>query len=479
MSSPSASRRLALAVLCTGMLMIILDGSIVTVALPSIQRDLHFTPADLTWTVNAYMIAFGGLLLLAGRFGDLFGRRRMFVSGLALFTAASLLCGLSPDQAVLIGARFLQGAGAAMTASVSLGMVVMLFPEPVERGKALGAFAFTGAAGASIGQVLGGELTQALNWHWIFLINLPIGIAAIAAALRTLTPDEPAAGTRRPRADLLGAVLVTAGLMLVVYTIVETDRYGWESGRTAGSGVLALALLAAFVLRQARIAEPLLPLRIFRSRNVAGANLIQLLAIAGMFGFQVMIALYMQQVLGYGAEEAGLALLPAALAIAGVSLGLSAGLIARFGHKSVLLAGLVMLMAAMALLTRLPVHAGYAADLLPSMLLISGGGLVLPALTGLGMASASPSDAGVVSGVFNTAQQVGGALGVAVLSTLAASRTGSHRDAASLTSGFHVAFATSTVLLATAAVIALVVLGPGRKATASETAQLAEPVTAP
>ncbi len=457
----SRSRRLALAVLCAAMLMVILDGSIVTVALPVIQRSLRFSPANLTWVVNAYLIAFGGLLLLAGRLGDLAGRKRTFIAGLALFTAASLLCGVSTGQQMLIAARFAQGIGGAAASAVSLGMIVTLFPEPRERGTAIGAFSFVGAAGASIGQVLGGILTQALGWHWIFFINLPIGAAAMVLAARVLEPDHGPG--LRTGADALGALLVTAGLMLGVYTIVETGRYGWGSAHTIGYAAVAGALLAAFVARQAIAARPLLPLRIFRSRNVSGANLVQVLAISAMFGFQILIALYLEQVLGYGAAATGLAMLPAAVMIGVVSLGFSARLNARFGERRMLLTGLALLAAALGLLTRLPVTGGYAVYLLPTRLLVGGGGLVLPAMTGLGMSAASPSDAGVVSGLFNTTQQVGGALGVAVLSTLAAARTkglvADGRSAASaLTGGYHLAFGIGASLVIAAFVIAFTVL---------------------
>ncbi|MEU4094919.1 DHA2 family efflux MFS transporter permease subunit [Streptomyces sp. NPDC026673] len=462
-SPGTRSRGPALAVLCAGMLMIILDGSIVTVALPAIQRDLRFSPADLTWTVNAYMIAFGGLLLLAGRLGDLLGRKRIFVAGLTVFTAASLLCGVATDQAVLIGARFLQGVGGAMTSAVSLGLIVTLFPEPRERGRAIGAFSFVGAAGASIGQVLGGVLTQAANWHWIFFINLPIGLAAALLAVRVLAPDParpPARG-----ADALGALLVTGGLMTGVYTIVQTGAHGWASAYTLGLAALSVALLGAFVIRQAMTASPLLPLRMFRSRDVSGANAVQVLMVSALFGFQILMALYLQNVRGYGAAATGLAMLPAALSIGTVSLAFSARLNARFGERRVLLTGLALLVAALGLLTRLPVHAGYAADLLPTMLLAGGFGLAVSALTVLGMSGAGPKDAGVASGLFNTTQQVGGALGVAVLSTLAGSRTQSllddgHGTASALTGGFRLAFGTGAALLAVAFVLAAVVLRP-------------------
>jgi EmrB/QacA subfamily drug resistance transporter len=449
------------------MLMIILDGSIVTVALPAIQRDLELSPASLTWIVNSYLIAFGGLLLLAGRLGDLLGRKRMFVAGLAVFTVASLLCGISTSQDMLIAMRFVQGAGGAMASAVSLGMIVTNFPEPRERATAIGAFSFVGAAGASIGSVLGGILTQAVSWHWIFFINLPIGAAAALLAVRVLEPDEGLG--LRAGADALGAVLVTAGLMLGVYTIVETSRYGWTSARTLGLAAITVVLLAGFVVRQATAAAPLLPLRTFRSRNVSGANVVQVLMVSALFGFQILIALYLQNVSGYGAAETGLAMLPAAVTIAVVSLGFSARLIGRFGERRVLLAGIALLVPALGLLIRLPAHAGYVVDLLPTMILAGGFGLAIAALTALGMSGAGPGDAGVVSGLFNTTQQIGGALGVAVLSTFAASRTrslaaGGHDRASALAGGFHVAFGIATGLLVVAFVLAVTVLRQPRTA---------------
>ncbi|GAB3966322.1 MFS transporter [Actinoallomurus acanthiterrae] len=480
-SSPVRSRTAALVALCAGTLMIILDGSIVTVALPAIQRDLRFSPANLTWTVNAYMIAFGGLLLLAGRLGDLIGRKRVFVTGLVLFTAASLLCGLATGQEMLIAARFLQGIGGALTSAVSLGMIVTLFPEPRERGTAIGAFSFVGAAGASIGQVLGGVLTEAINWHWIFFINLPIGVATLLLAIRVLPGDRGlgfAAG-----ADAIGALLVTAGLMLTVYTIVQTSHHGWAAPSTLVLGAISVALLAAFVLRQATAAAPLLPLRMFRSRNVSGANVIQVLMVSALFGFQILIALYLQNVQGYGALATGLALLPAAGTIAAVSLLLSARLIARFGERTVLLTGLALLVAGIGLLTRLPVHADYVVDLLPTMLLAGGFGLAISALTALGMSGARPDDAGVASGLFSTTQQVGGALGVAVLSTLAAAHTTrlathGHDRASALTGGFQLAFGIGAGLLAVAFILALTVLRRHGTTTTGDVPAVDAPVTA-
>lgn len=455
------SRWTALAVLSTGMLMTVLDGSIVTVAMPAIQNDLGFTPVGLSWVVNAYLIAFGSLLLLAGRLGDLIGRKRMFLAGTAVFTAASLLAGLAGSPALLIAARFLQGVGSAMASSGSLGILVTLFTGTRDRTRAIAVFSFTGAAGASLGQVLGGVLTDALDWHWIFFINLPIGIAALLAALPAL-PSDRGLGLRAG-ADALGAVLVTAGLMTGIYAVVTVETYGWTSAHTLGLGGLSLALLTAFTVRQATARVPLMPLRILRSRTVVGANLVQMLMVAALFSFQILLALYLQRVQGYGAAETGLAMLPAALSIGAVSLGVSARMNARFGERAVLLAGLGLLTAGLGLLTRLPVHADYVADLLPVVLLASGFGLALPALTALGMSGADERDAGLASGLFNTTQQIGMALGVAVLSTLAASRTGSltaagRTPAASLTGGYHLAFALGATLLLTAGAVTATLL---------------------
>ncbi|MFD1545577.1 DHA2 family efflux MFS transporter permease subunit [Nonomuraea guangzhouensis] len=461
MSFTTPSRWLALAVLSAAMLMTVLDGSIVTVAMPAIQRDLGFSPAGLSWIVNAYGIAFGGLLLLAGRLGDLIGRKTMFLAGNAVFTAASLLAGAATGPGMLIGARFLQGVGSAMASAVVLGILVTLFTVPRERAKAIGVFSFTGAAGAAIGQVLGGVITDALSWHWIFFINLPIGLATIGLAIWAL-PGERGAGLAAG-ADVLGAALVTGGLMLGIYTVVKIEEYGWLAAHTLGLGAVSLALLAAFVVRQATAGTPLMPLRIFHSRNVSGANLVQMLALSAMFSFQIIVALFMQKVLGYTALETGLAMLPAAVAIGGISLFVSARLNTRFGERPVLLVGLALLLGAMGWLTRVPVTADYVTDLLPVMLLIAGGGLVLPALTTLGMSGAKADDAGLASGLFNTTQQVGMAIGVAVLSTLAASRTeellsAGQSQAVALTGGYTVAFTISAALLVAAFIVALTVL---------------------
>ncbi|MFG1926520.1 MFS transporter [Cryptosporangium sp. NPDC048952] len=455
------SRWIALGVIATGLLMSVLDGSIVTVAMPAIQDDLELSPAGLSWVVNAYLIAFGSFLLLAGRLGDLIGRKRMFLAGSTVFTLASLLAGAATGPEILIVARFLQGIGSAMSAAVSLGILVTLFTEAKERSVAIAVFSFTGAAGASIGQVVGGVLTDALSWHWIFFINLPIGIAAIALAIPAL-PDDRGIGLEAG-ADVVGAVLVTGGLMAGISAVVT---------KTPLVGVGGLALLIGFVVRQATAKTPLMPLRIFMTRSVSVANGVQVLMVAALFSFQILFALYLQNVQGYGAAETGLAMLPAALTIGAVSLGVAARLNARFGERAVLLAGILLLIAMLALLTRVPVRADYVTDLLPLMFLAGGFGLALPALTSLGMSGAKADDAGLASGLFNTTQQIGMALGVAVLSTLAAARTESMLDegrAVALTSGYHAAFAVGTALLVAAFVLAFLLLRQQREAQAEVT----------
>ena len=416
------SRWLALVVLCAGMLMIILDQTIVNVALPTIQSDLGFSQSSLAWVVNAYLIALGGLLLLAGRIGDLIGRKRIFLAGLAVFTLASLLCGAAQSEEMLIGARFVQGIGAAMTSAVILGMIVTMFPEPREQAMAIGIYSFVASAGASIGLLAGGLITQAINWHWIFFVNLPIGIAAAVLALRLLEAD-PGVGLREG-ADVAGAALVTAALMLGVYTIVGTVDHGWVSAHTLGFGAVAAVLLAGFVARQATASRPLVPLRIFRSRNVSGANIVQALMVAGMFGMFFLGTLYLQRVLHYDAVQTGAAFLPVSVGIGVLSLGFSARLITRLGARAVLLPGLALLVAGLVLLTGAPVGGDYVTDLLPAMVLLGvGAGIAFPALVTLAMSGATASDSGLASGLVNTTQQVGGALGLAVLATLSTSRT--------------------------------------------------------
>ncbi|MFC8096880.1 MFS transporter [Streptomyces sp. NPDC057301] len=454
------SRWAALVVLCAGTLMTILDGNIVTVAMPAVQTDLGFSGPGLAWVVNAYLIPFGGLLLLAGRLGDLVGRKQMFTAGLAVFTAASVLCGVATEQGVLIAARALQGVGGAMTSAVVLGMLVALFPEPREQARAIAVFSAVGAAGGALGTFLGGALTEALNWHWIFLINLPIGIVAMLAALRVLEPDR-GAGLGKG-ADYPGAALVTGALMLTVYVIVGAgDR---DLTATWLLAALALALFVAFTLRQARAARPLLRLRLFGSRLLSGANAVQILMIATMYGFQFIGALYLQRVLGYGELLTGTAFLPAPIAIGVLMLGLSARTVDRYGAYRVLLAGLVLIVAGMALLSRAPVDGSYLTDVLPPLLLLAAGfAAAMPALTGIAMAGAREEDAGLASGLFNTTQVVGGSLGLAVLSVLAASRTDGLRErgtelVAATAAGYQLAFQVGTLIAFGALILAAVVL---------------------
>ncbi|HEY2652193.1 MAG TPA: DHA2 family efflux MFS transporter permease subunit [Solirubrobacteraceae bacterium] len=451
-------RWIALIVLCAGFLMIILDQTIVNVALPTIQHDLRFTQSNLAWVINAYLIAFGGLLLLAGRLGDLIGRRRIFLVGLAVFTSASLLCGIAQSQAMLIGARFAQGIGGAMTAAVILGMIVTMFPKPAERAKAIGVYSFVAAAGGALGLLLGGVLTQTLNWHWIFFVNVPIGIATGLLATRLL-PSERGIGLRHG-ADAPGAVLLVGALMLAVYTIVEASRYSWGSAHTLGFGAVAVVLLAGFVVRQLTARNPLIPLRVFRSRTVTVANLTQALMVAGIFGMFFLGALYLQRVLGYDAIEVGLAFLPVALGIAGFSLRFTPQLMMRFGSKRTLLVGLVLVAGGLILFRRAPINASYVRDLLPVMVLLgAGAGLVFPSLMTLAMSAATPEDSGLASGLVNTSQQVGGALGLAVLATLSTTRTNALHGrgastASALTGGYHLAFTIGAALLIAAVVLA-------------------------
>jgi EmrB/QacA subfamily drug resistance transporter len=449
----------ALYVLCVGMLMIVLDATIVNVALPSIQDDLGFSQSDLAWVVNAYLIAFGGLLLLAGRIGDLIGQRRIFMVGLTIFTAASLLCAVAQSQELLIGARFVQGVGGALTSAVILGMIVTMFPEPGEQAKAIGVYTFVAVAGGSIGLIVGGVLTEVINWHWIFFVNLPIGVATGVAALR-LVPSREGVGLRQG-ADIPGAALLTAGLMLGVYTILEVEQQGWGSAQTLGLGGVAIALLAAFLARQATARNPLMPLRLFRSRNVTGANVVQALLVVGMFGSFFLGALYMQRILGYDPLQVGLAYLPATLVMGTMSFRFSARLNMRYGPKATLIPSMVAIGAGLLLFARTPVEATYVVDLLPPMVLMGlGAGLGFPSLMTLAMSGATPEDSGLASGLVNTSVQVGGAIGLAVLATLSTDRTESLLDegeslANALNSGYHLAYLVGTALIGVAIVIAL------------------------
>jgi EmrB/QacA subfamily drug resistance transporter len=466
------NRWITLLVLCTGMLMVVLDATVVNVALPSIQRDLGFTQSSLAWVVNAYLIAFGGLLLLAGRLGDLISRRGIFLAGLGVFTVASVACGLAASQEMLVAARFVQGVGGAMASAVILGMIVTMFPEPGEQARAIGVFSFVASAGGSIGLLAGGVITQSISWHWIFFVNAPIGIATAIAAVRLLERDRGAGfgqGT-----DIAGAALVTSALMLTVYTIVKpAAEDGWGAGKTLAYGAVALVLLVAFVAREATARNPLIPLRIFRSRNVAGANAIQALAVAGMFGMFFMGALYLQRVLGYDPLQIGLAFLPTTLVMGTLSLRYSERIITRVGARRALLSGLPLIALGLLLFMRAPVDGSYVEHVLPVMLLLGTGiAVAFPSLMTLAMSGATQSDAGLASGLVNTTVQVGGALGLAVLATLAAGRTddlraGGASTAEALNGGFHLAYGVAAGLVIVAIGVALTVLRPERAAAAA------------
>ena len=464
------TRWMALYVLCIGVLMIVLDATIVNVALPSIQQDLGFSQSNLAWVVNAYLIAFGGLLLLAGRLGDLIGRRRVFLIGVAIFSAASLLCATAQSQEVLIGARFIQGAGGALTSAVVLGMIVTMFPEPREQAKAIGVYGFVASAGGSIGLLAGGVLTDLINWHWIFFVNIPVGVATAFFALRLIEPGE-SLGLRHG-ADTPGAALLTGGLMLGVYTILQVEQQGWGSARTLTLGAVAVAAIVAFLVRQARIENPLMPLRLFRSRNVSGANTVQALLVVGMFGMFFLGALYLQQVLGYDALQVGLAFLPSTIVMGAMSLRFSGPLAERFGMRNTVLASIGFIGAGMLLFARTPVDGNYFADVLPAMILVgAGAGLGFPGLMTFAMMGVSPQDAGLASGLVNTSVQVGGAVGLAVLATLATERTGElvaggAAHAAALNSGFHLAYLIGAGVLAIAVIVALGTLRVPRAAQA-------------
>ena len=468
-ASTDRQRRLALYVLCAGVLMIVLDVTVVNVALPSIQNELDFSQAGLAWVVNAYLISFGGLLLLAGRLGDLISRRGVFLVGLAIFTAASLFCGIAQTQEMLIGGRFVQGVGGAMVMAVVLGMIVTMFPEPREQAKAIGVYAFVASAGGSIGLIAGGVLTQAINWHWIFFINIPIGIGTAVMTRRLVERDEGIGFGQG--ADVLGAALITASLMLGVYTIVEPAAdLGWGAGRTIALSAGSFALLIAFLVREATTANPLVPLRIFRSRNVSGANVVQALTVAGMFAMFFLGVLYLQEVLGYDALQTGLAFLPTTIVMGTLSVRYSERLIMRFGARTTLIPGLILIGLGLALFARVPVDGEYVRDILPAGVLLGAGvGTAFPTLMTLAMSGATQSDAGLASGLVNTTAQVGAAIGLAVLATLSETRTenllaeGEDRLAA-LTGGYHVGFIVGAALVGIAIVVAVTVLREARPA---------------
>jgi EmrB/QacA subfamily drug resistance transporter len=458
------SRWLALYVLCAGALMIVLDATIVNVALPSIQEDLEFSQTNLAWVVNAYLIPFGGLMLLSGRLGDLIGQRRIFLIGLGVFTVASLLCAVAQNQEMLIAARFIQGAGGALTAAVILGMIVTMFPEPKEQAKAIGVYGFVASAGGSIGLLAGGVLTDLISWHWIFFINLPVGIATAFFAMR-LVPDIDGIGFSKG-ADIPGATLLTGGVMLGVYAILGVSEDGWISGRVLGLGAIAAAAVAVFVFRQSRIKHALMPLRLFRARNIVGANVVMAFLVAGMFSMFFLGALYMQQILGYEPFEVGLAFLPSTILMGLMSLGFAQKLNMRFGPRNVLMASLVFIGAGLLLFARTPVDANFAIDIVPPLVLFGfGAGMGFPSLMMLSMSGARPEDSGLASGLINTTSQVGGAIGLAVLATLSTDRTESlvadgESLASALNSGYHLAYLIGAGLILAALVTALAVLKP-------------------
>jgi EmrB/QacA subfamily drug resistance transporter len=465
----------ALIVLCLGELMIVLDTTIVNVALPSIREDLAFTETSLVWVVNAYMLTYGGFLLLGGRLGDLYGQRRLFLLGIVLFTLASLACGVSTSQGLLVVARAVQGLGGAVVSAIALSLIMNLFSEPVDRAKAMGIFGFVCAGGGSIGVLLGGLLTSALNWHWIFLVNLPIGAAVYALSVVLLR--ETRAPSAAARLDVGGAVTVTASLMLAVYAVVNGNEAGWTSMQTLVLLGGAAVLLTLFLAIEARVRDPLMPLRLFRLRNVATVNVVGILWSAAMFAWFFVSALYLQLVLGYSAMQVGLAFLPANLIMAAFSLGLSAKMVMRFGIRVSLAAGLALTAAGLALFALAPVDGSFASHVLPGMALLGiGCGMAMNPVLLAAMSDVPQSESGLASGVVNTAFMMGGALGLAVLASLADARTDKllalgANSIAALNGGYHLAFAVGAIFAAAAALLGAALLRPGEQVGARQGAQ--------
>jgi len=453
----SRRRWLALLVLCLGDLMIVLDVTIVGVALPSIRTDLGFTESSLAWVVNAYLIVFGGFLLLGGRLGDLFGHRRLFLAGISLFTLASLACGLATSQGMLVGARAVQGLGGAIVSAVALSLMMMLFTEPAERAKAMGIFGFVASGGGSIGVLLGGILTDVLSWHWIFLVNVPIGVAVVALSLR-LIPSERAEAVAQ-RLDLAGAVTVTVSLMLAVFAIVNGNEVGWVTPRTLGLLTIAAALFGLFLAIEAKISSPLMPLGLFRLRNLSVANIVGVLWAAAMFAWFFLSALYLQLVLGYSPLEVGLGFLPGNIIMGVLSVAVSARLVMRFGVRIPLAAGLGVAGVGLLLFARAPVDGNYVVDVLPSMILLGfGAGIAFNPVLFAAMSDVQPTEAGLASGIVNTAFMMGGALGLAVLASVAAQRTDTlladgSDELSALTGGYHVAFLLGAIFAFAAAAV--------------------------
>ena len=450
------TRWLALIVLCLGDLMIVLDTTIVNVALPSIRADLDFTQTSLAWVVNAYLLTFGGFLLLGGRLGDLFGARRLFLIGITLFTVASVVCGLSTTQGMLIGARAVQGVGGAVVSAVAFALILNLFTEPGERAKAMGVFGFVISGGGTIGVLLGGVLTDALSWHWIFLVNVPIGVLVFLLSLRLL-PATP--GFATGRVDVAGAVTVTASLIIAVYAIVKGNEVGWVTARTLGLLASAVVIFCVFILLESRLSSPLVPLRLFKQRNVATANVVGTLWSAAMFAWFFLSALYLQLVLGYSPLEVGLAFVPANLIMGAFSVGLSAKLVMRFGVKPPLAVGLLLAAAGLLLFAHAPVGGSFVVDVLPPMILLGiGAGMAFNPLLLAAMSDVEQQESGLASGVVNTAFMMGGALGLAVLASIAASHTDSLRASGSgpleaLVGGYHIAFVVGALFAIAAAAV--------------------------
>ncbi len=449
---------LVLVIACLAQFMVVLDATVVNIALPSIQRGLHFSAANLQWVVNAYTLIFGGFLLLGGRAADLLGRKRLFVAGVILFSAASLLNGVAQSSAMLIVGRGLQGLGGALVSPAALSIVTTTFTDGGQRTKALGVWSAIAASGAAVGLLVGGILTDVASWRWVFFVNVPVGIATVALALRYV--GESRLAVARRSFDLAGAFTVTGGLVVLVYTIVKAQAYGWGSARTLGLGAVAVALLVAFVMIERRSMAPLMRLSIFRVRALAVADTVLLLVASAMFGMFFFASLYVQDVLHYSPLRAGLAFLPVTAGIM-IGAGASQQLIRRVGVRNVSLVGLVLATAGMLILVRLPVHGSYVGNLLVGLLPLSIGlGLVFVPITLLGTSGVKAEDSGLASGLFNTAQQVGGSLGLAILSTLAASRSASLLHGAdalhplhATVGGYHVAFLAAAIMLAAGFVV--------------------------
>jgi len=458
---------MALVVVCLGQLMMVVDMTIVNVALPVIQRDLRFSQADLTWVVGAYLISYGSFLLMAGRLGDLIGRKRVFLAGVTLFTAASALCGLADSQLLLIAARFLQGLGGAIATAVIIALIVTDFPRPDERVKAMGAYMFVVTSGGSLGLLVGGALVQSVDWHWIFYVNVPIGAAVLALGAR-LIENRPGLGLRGG-IDLTGSILVTTAMMVAVYAIVTAADHGWASGHTFGFGAAATILLAAFAVWESRIENPILPMRLLRNRTLIGASVVRGFLVVGMFGSWVLGTLYIEHVLGYGAWETGLAFLPMTLTVGALSLGTTARVMAKFGPERTVVLGMGLVVIALLWLTRAGEAASYFPELfLPYTLMGLGMGTAMLPLLTIAMSGVPEQDAGLGSGILNVSMQLAGALGIAVLGTLAAERTSALAgDGASLadalTGGYHLGFELAAAAVSVGLLIAAAVLRvPGR-----------------